>query len=178
MQCQTGNLGAGTGYSMNYYKNAGRFDKTPKIGDQIFFRYSGDSGCDHTGLVVDVSGTEITTIEGNSDNQVRKRTYSRDYSAILGYGHPWYDAYDDPQPLMACLVIMTQLEKGSTGTEVKTLQRLLKSYGYKDQSGNVLAIDGDFGAMTKYALIAYQIGHKLTGDGICGEKTWSKLLKG
>ena len=175
MQCQTGNLGAGTGYSMGYYKAQGRLDMVPKVGDQLFFRYSGTTGCDHTGLVVDVTDKQITTIEGNSNNQVRKRTYSRNEKSIIGYGHP---KYDEVPPLKTVNVVLTQLEKGCQGTEVKVLQTLLKMYGYKDQTGAVLKLDGDFGNKTKFALMAYQVGHKLTGDGVCGAKTWSMLLKG
>ena len=38
IECQTGKYGAGRGYSLKYYKAAGRFDKTTKVGDQIFFK--------------------------------------------------------------------------------------------------------------------------------------------
>ena len=37
IQCQTGPLGAGCIYSAQYYRQKGRYDNTPKIGDQVFF---------------------------------------------------------------------------------------------------------------------------------------------
>lgn len=90
--CQSGPYGAGCTYSMQYYKNAGRLDKNPKVGDQIFFRYSGSSGADHTGIVVAVDSQWVTTVEGNSGNCVQQRRYDRRDSTIVGYGHPKYDA--------------------------------------------------------------------------------------
>lgn len=94
IQCQSGPYGAGCTYSMQYYQQQGRCDKNPKIGDQIFFRYSGSSGADHTGIVVDVTDSKIVTIEGNSGDQVKQNTYNRSYSCICGYGHPLYSEAD------------------------------------------------------------------------------------
>lgn len=177
IQCQTGPLGAGTLYSMNYYKAKNRFDGTPKVGDQVFFRYSGNSGADHTGIVTEVSGSGIVTVEGNSDNSVRKKSYDRSYYAILGYGHPLYNE-EAPKTVTLSPIDMPTLRNGSTGSEVKTLQRLLKQLGYKDANGAVLSIDGEFGPATEYAVRRYQTA-KLNGvDGIVGVKTWTKLLKG
>lgn len=62
------------------------------------------------------------------------------------------------------------------GDDVKLMQRLLKSYGYKDKKGHVLELDGIAGESTIYALKKYQTKHDLTVDGICGSKTWKKLL--
>lgn len=90
IQCQTGDLGAGCTYSMQYFKNQGRLDMNPKVGDQIFFRYSGTSGADHTGIVVEVTSSQVITVEGNSGDQVKKNTYSKSNSTICGYGHPKY----------------------------------------------------------------------------------------
>lgn len=74
--------------SADLYKQAGRFDKSPKVGDQIFFENS--AGINHTGIVVDVSTTLVSTVEGNSGNAVRKHTYLKDSPKIAGYGHPRY----------------------------------------------------------------------------------------
>ena len=74
-------------------------------------------------------------------------------------------------------VTLDQLERGSRGTQVKTLQRLLKQLGYKDSAGKVLAIDGSFGPATDYALRKFQKKSGVSVDGIVGTKTWAKLLK-
>lgn len=71
-------------------------------------------------------------------------------------------------------VKMAVLKKGSTGEQVKVLQRLLHAQGYG--LGRINPIDGDFGSMTDTAVRTYQKGKALTVDGIVGEKTWKKLL--
>ena len=87
MICQTGVYGAGCEFSAKYYKQQGRFyTSDPKPGDQIFFNnYS------HTGIVEKIVGGLITTIEGNTSDQVARRTYSVGSSSIDGYGRPKYD---------------------------------------------------------------------------------------
>ena len=93
--CVGGDLSAGCGFALKYYKAAGRFDKTPKVGDQIFFKYNlKDTSytADHTGIVVRVTDKLIETIEGNSGNEVRRKAYQRTDKTIIGYGHPRYDA--------------------------------------------------------------------------------------
>ena len=61
------------------------------------------------------------------------------------------------------------LRKGSRGTDVKVLQRALRSVGYD------LEIDGIFGRITLECVKSFQGTHGLTRDGIVGPKTWAKL---
>ncbi len=68
------------------------------------------------------------------------------------------------------------LSKGSEGAEVKTVQRILRVMGYKDAEGNTLAIDGDFGAATDYALRRFQTKKLGSANGKTDEKTWAKLI--
>lgn len=176
LQCMTGSGSAGCGNVYRYYLAQNRVYDTPQPGDQFIVYNVTDKTYDHTGLVAAVAENAITTIEGNKNNEVTSVVRKLNPS-----GYKYYfcrPVYDETQPLKTCTVILPQLSQGSTGTEVKVLQTLLKMYGYKDQTGKVLSADGDFGSKTKFALIAYQVGHKLDGDGICGEKTWSMLLKG
>lgn len=85
--CQTGLYGAGCEWSARYYREQGRFfTSDPKPGDQIFF-----NNYAHTGIVEKIVGNVITTIEGNTSNQVARRTYSVGSRAIDGYGRPRYD---------------------------------------------------------------------------------------
>lgn len=85
-------LGAGTKYSMNYYKNKGQFHTYgPKTGDQIFFNFSGKLNVvSHTGIVKDSDRVYVYTIEGNAGtpSAVRECRYILTYNAILGYGRP------------------------------------------------------------------------------------------
>jgi hypothetical protein len=84
--------GAGCTYSLRYYKNKGQFHTSnPKPGDQIFFGTSIDNSS-HTGIVEKVDGSKVYTIEGNTSDQVARRSYALNNSRILGYGRPAYDA--------------------------------------------------------------------------------------
>lgn len=181
LECQTGNLGAGCGYSLKYYKAAGRFDGNPKVGDQIFFKYTNDSStADHTGIVVRVANGLVETVEGNSGNEVKRKAYQQTDKTIIGYGHPRYD--EEPKKTVAKEVKTVNIElsilkKGSKGEQVKTVQRVLRMRGWKDGNGKALEIDGSFGVKTEYAVKSFQKGKGVTVDGVVGEKTWNKLLK-
>ena len=63
------------------------------------------------------------------------------------------------------------LRQGSTGGEVKEVQRRLKQWGYYTGS-----VDGVFGAATKKAVIAFQKKNGLVADGIVGKSTYERLL--
>lgn len=91
-------LGAGTGYSLNYYKQKGRFfNGTPQPGDQIFF---GDSKSTwHTGIVVQAESGFVHTVEGNAGNPsaVRACRYTIGGKIIKGYGRPDWSLVPDEQ---------------------------------------------------------------------------------
>lgn len=55
---------------------------------------------------------------------------------------------------------------GSSGNEVKSIQRKLSSLGYYKGS-----IDGVYGKATKSAVTAFQRNCGITADGICGNQT-------
>ena len=92
--CQTGPYGAGCKFSAQYYKQAGRFHTdNPQPGDQIFFdNYA------HTGIVEKIANGTVYTIEGNTSNQVKDRTYALGSSKIDGYGRPRFDAEETETP--------------------------------------------------------------------------------
>ena len=93
--------GAGTGYSLNYYKAKGQFYTSPKPGDQIFF---GDAKSTwHTGIVEKVEGSYVYTIEGNcgKPSAVRTCKYPLTYGSIKGYGRPNWSLVPTEQPTPA-----------------------------------------------------------------------------
>ncbi len=71
-------------------------------------------------------------------------------------------------------VTLHVLKKGSSGEQVKALQRMLYAMDY--ELGTKNPIDGDFGSKTDAAVRAYQKTKGLTVDGIVGAKTWGSLL--
>lgn len=62
------------------------------------------------------------------------------------------------------------LKKGSTGGEVKEVQRRLKLWGYYDG-----ALDGVFGSGTRAAVVRFQKKNGLTADGVVGKATYKAL---
>lgn len=60
----------------------------PKPGDIIFFDFDKNGSANHVGIVISVSGSKITTVEGNSNNAVRKIIRNTGDENILGYGIP------------------------------------------------------------------------------------------
>ncbi len=63
------------------------------------------------------------------------------------------------------------LQLGSTGSDVKRLQRIFVVSKTLDYIG----IDGDFGPHTQTAVEQFQSGAGLTVDGIVGPLTWAAL---
>lgn len=64
------------------------------------------------------------------------------------------------------------LKVGSTGEDVKTLQRILREKGFfKGEIG------GNFYSLTESAVKRFQAAHNLTVDGVVGPQTWDELFK-
>ena len=130
------------------YKQLGTWiekdDYTPLPGDVIFYDWD-DSGNgdnttapDHVGIVEKVNGSLITIIEGNYKNAVSRRVIAVNGRYIRGFGVPKYEAAavetvqpTTPEKEKKVMIELTQLRKGMTGNEVKTLQRLLSALGYQ-----------------------------------------------
>lgn len=78
----------------DWWKAHGRFDRNPRIGDQVIFGQNGDA---HTAVVVAVGPYRIHTVEFNSNNNgsaqgdgVYALSHDRNDPWIYGYGHPKY----------------------------------------------------------------------------------------
>ena len=78
-----------------------------------------------------------------------------------------------PAPAPAPTPGRPTLRRGSKGEAVVELQTILHKLGY-DLGG--CGIDGDYGRMTQSAVMNFQSDHGLTRDGVCGAKTWEKVL--
>lgn len=183
LQCQTGDLGAGCGYSAQYYKNKGQLHTdNPQPGDQIFFGSA--SNVTHTGLVYAVDSARVYTVEGNTSGSsgvvangggVFKKSYPLSYSKIYSYGRPDYgDNYKATTTTTlggTYTMNMNVLRSGSSGKDVKALQILLNGYGYDCGTA-----DGEFGSKTLAAVKKYQTAKKLVVDGVVGAATMGALL--
>ena len=67
------------------------------------------------------------------------------------------------------------LRKGSTGSEVKVLQRNLNLIRVYDNRGNKLEVDGDYGKLTTQAVKNFQKEENIEKDGIYGKITYAHL---
>lgn len=63
---------------------------TPQGGDVVFYDWNANKVPDHVGMVESVSGNDVTTIEGNYSDAVKRRTFKKGYSLLLSYGLPNY----------------------------------------------------------------------------------------
>ncbi len=200
--CQPDNsAGAGCSFSAQYFNSAGCFHKSgPETGDQIFFG-SAWNNVWHTGLVVAVSDSYVTTIEGNTSDMVAKRTYRLSDPNIFGYGRPRWGTPDsgsgDSKPSTTPTpetpqkpaeeprkyqysVKLPLLQIGDRGGYVRAAQALLIAQGYDCGNKPLIGVekpDGDFGRATERAVGFFQSKHDLELDGEIGGQTWAALLK-
>ena len=61
---------------------------TPKSGDYIFFDWEPDGVADHIGIVDYYENGYVYTVEGNSSDTCRTKSYSIDDSCIYGFAVP------------------------------------------------------------------------------------------
>lgn len=132
--------GAGCTYSLRYFKKKGQFHTSgPKPGDQIFFGTSLDNAT-HTGIVEKVTSSKVHTIEGNTSNQVARRSYALSNSRILGYGRPAYDAVTETAPTPTPVVTPTTPVTGPEKTIWDTLMGFIgNACGVAGLMGNLYA---------------------------------------
>ena len=55
-------------------------------GDAIFFDWDLDGSADHAGIVVGTDGSRVYTVEGNSGDACKIKSYDLNYQSIKGYG--------------------------------------------------------------------------------------------
>ena len=179
----TKSAGAGCQYSANYYRAHDAFYRQPQVGDQVFFGDYGNEG--HTGIVIDVAGSVVTTVEGNTSggygvdsngDGVYIKRYNINTQYIPGFGRPNWKvvSHDVGNEEVADAMSYSTIKLGSKGSDVKKAQQLLIAKGY---SCGAAGADGDFGAATYNAVKKFQTTNGLEVDGIVGAKTWAALLK-
>ena len=175
------------------YKNNNAWYTEPEKGDQIF--YGGEG---HTGVVVDVSGATITTVEGNWTDSVVTRTHFFGDSEIIGYGRPkWSAVADEPEPetdeegetdiihpmhRRACYHLEYPdgcTDKGYTPqASIKAWQNLLLCWG---MDLGKWGADGEYGDTTKKATEEWQAKAKALGadveiNGVVDTDDWESAI--
>ncbi len=185
------NCGAGCTQQAGYYRDANAFFSDPRPGDQIFYGKTGDEA--HTGLVVEVTGTEIVTIEGNVSNAVRLLRHKLTDKNIVGYGRPRYQSND---PCAVHVVVAGDTLNDIAGDYGTTADRIAEENGIADPNqitvgevlifrkgdkkwttGDVFCRYGDSGTAVKMlqALLKHR-GLDVVYDGYFGAETRSAVM--
>lgn len=79
---------------------------SPAVGDAVIFDWDSSpasTGDRHTGIVYHIDKSTIYTVEGNSGNQVKKKSYPLKAECILGYIH-WKDQTEGEADDMATVI--------------------------------------------------------------------------
>ena len=142
---------------------------------------------DHIGIVKEVSGKVLITIEGNTSpddsgsqsNGGMVCQKERSLSLVLGAYRPQYENGVSLTPtkttgVKSISVTAPEIGTGAKGNAVESLQILLNAFV---SAG--LDVDGIYGPKTKEAIKAYQSLYPSKcgkADGICGKNTWNCLL--
>lgn len=187
--------------SLNFYRNHGAYYDYPEVGDQIFFQNNGQIS--HTGIVETVNGSGInwislTTIEGNSSDQVAKRTYYKGNNYIAGFGRPKWSLVTNENnsttpiqnnPISNIInstssfisniqkqyhshiynVKINLLKENDYGPQVASLQALLNGKGFKCD------INSKFDKQTIEALKKFQTAANIEADGEFGGATFNAI---
>ena len=183
-------------FSAAFYSAHNALVKSPEAGDQIFF-YDANGEINHTGVVEAIGGGIVYTIEGNKSDRVLRGAYAVGASNIAGYGRPHWEVLEDgtasadvkpgipPQAApdvwityCAPSIKLPEIVYGANDKDgykgyVELMQKRLETKGY---SCGWCGADGEYGELTKNALVKFQKARKLDADGICGSKTWAALL--
>ena len=137
------------------------------------------------GQIVQASINERGGVTGGATgDQTGREIYERGY-----YNYPWdcvlryagnstshtQTAAPGTEAAVSVEIRLPQLHMGDVGEAVRAMQILLKGRGF---SVGWCGPDGEFGRATADALMAFQRVKEEETDGVCGEKTWGRLLKG
>ncbi|MEV0663565.1 peptidoglycan-binding protein [Actinomadura luteofluorescens] len=140
-----------------------------KPGDIVFYDWGGTGSIDaidHTGVVeFPLGGGRVQTIEGNTDDAVKRRI--RAAGVIAGYGRPAYIDWTE-----SMVKNLPTLARGANGEDVQTVQGLLLARSHPE-----ISINGMFDAKTEEAVKAVQRWGGVEDDGIVGPMTWPVLLR-
>ena len=100
------------------YRKNRAFNDRPELGDQIFFISGG--GINHTGIVVEVNGSTIRTVEGNYSDKVSECTYILGNPKIAGFGRPKWELVQEDREKPYVVVQNGQIVNSSNWQQEET----------------------------------------------------------
>ena len=146
----------------------------PLVGDLVTFDWDGFGFADHIGIVESIKGEQITTIEGNTQNTVDRRTYIWNDWRIKGYARPKYGSpnKDKETALKTNDEIAKEILKGLWGDGKERVDQL-KAKGYDpikiQQKVNELMNKSPAQEKVKQVTVSHDATRWLTGEPI---STW------
>lgn len=138
-------------------------------GDWVFKRNSLGTAT-HVGYVVD-NALNVIESKGRDDGVVKRHV---DVGGWNLYGRPTiFDEGGD-----TCMTELPILKKGMKDVNgaVTSWQSLMRFYNYKDDSGNLIEVDGSFGSKSEQGTKNVQKKHGLPQTGIVDGDTWRALI--
>lgn len=145
-------------------KVKGKISTIPEVAGVLVF-FDGHVG------IYEGNGSVIEA-RGHNYGVVRTKLSARPWKE---WGYCPYITYGETakpeEPAKDISITLKELKYGSTGEQVRTLQRLLSALGY-----SLGKVDGDYGSKTRSAVEKFQKAKGLTATGIVDEKTWKTLL--
>lgn len=141
------------------FSRAGRWDESPRAGDIFTVRNQY-----HTGLVWEVSGNQIWTLEGNWGDALV--SVERSVAECDGFAHPPYGSNGNYPPEWPGRYLQLE-DPYMEGPDVRTWQRQMAARAWR------IDVDGFFGPQTSGVCVAFQQEQRLEADGIVGPVTWN-----
>lgn len=129
------------------------------------------------GQIVNATGSENGGKYGRSGDQTGNEIriqpyYNKPWDCVLRYTGEKIPAPAESKGEAKVMIELRQLQFGSKGADVRSLQILLNEKAHSKH----LVVDGDFGNNTKSVVTDYQRANGLAVDGIVGRNTWTALL--
>lgn len=148
---------------MNWFKNKTRFHTSPKVGDIVFYNFSGGKTATHVGIVSEVGNGTIKAIEGNTstvnqNNGGMVMERERKLSVCLGFGRP---AYEEAQMVNYAAQVTASVLNVRTGPGINNSIVQLEGSDMKMPRGMVIAIDkeqdgwGELAGTSYWVSLAY-----------------------
>jgi hypothetical protein len=168
-------------------------DAKPEPGDVVYFDFPGDSvdRISHVGIVVKDNGDgTVTTVEGNTAGytgdqrnggmvlkQVRgyKKNKRGVSVSVVGFGRPKFPGPDKAltpkpeKPNDPTAYPNDPIQPGEKGEYIKVIQKALGFVGK--------TADGEYGPVTKKAIVAWQKASGKTADGVVDKAQFTALKK-
>lgn len=128
---------------MAWFKRKKRFHASPKVGDVVFYNFSGKKTATHVGIVSEVTKTGIKAIEGNTstvnqNNGGMVMERERKLSVCIGFGRP---AYEEVQMVNYAAQVTASVLNVRTGPGINNSIVQLEGSDMKLPRGMVIAID-------------------------------------